>query len=241
MFHQPESWQVGDLLRMDNKIWRVGSVSDMRMRLDPVSGFVTKVLDSEFTSYSGSVNVSPNSVLDRMEEEGLTQVQRRRVAHLIGREGTTEERTMSEATETVAVAPTTKAGPVAVKVGGVKPAVAAPVTTTVSANKKANADRLAKLKAKSATGEKKSPVAKKEKALNQCKCGCDAMVAGNFAQGHDARFKGWLLKIERGQMQVKELPARVQKAYEWKKKGEGMIPTLNYKGEKHTGYAPKDE
>lgn len=46
-----------------------------------------------------------------------------------------------------------------------------------------------------------------------CLCGCGASTnAGRwFVQGHDARVKGWLLRVERGEMMVKDLPKLVQK------------------------------
>lgn len=246
MFH-PDIWHVGDLLKCEGKIWRVGMISALRMRLDPVSGFVTTIGERSFPTYSKSINVSPNSVLDRVDESELDANHRRRVKTLAASEEvetetvneSDKESDMSE-TETTA-APTAKTNVTPIK----PPKVAAapqPVQATVSANKTANAERLAKIREKQAKatpgGKVKaaSPVVKKEKALSPCKCGCTTMVAGNFAQGHDARFKSWLLKIERGEMQVKELPPAVQKAYEWKKKGDGMIPTLDYKGNKHAGY-----
>lgn len=251
MFH-PDTWEVGDLLKCEGKIWRVGMRSDLRMRLDPISGFLTTIGETSFPTYSKSINVSPNSVLDRVSENELDAHQRRRLANLKHNEEVDtkmaqydeqeqQESDMSEqaeATETTVAA----GGKVA---GTIKPpkatAAAQPVVASVSDNKKANAERLAKLKEKKQTApgavaKAASPVVKKEKALSPCKCGCETMVAGNFAQGHDARFKSWLLKIERGEMQVKELPAKVQKAYQWVKKGDGMIPTTNYKGEKHGGY-----
>lgn len=244
-------WSVGDLLLMSGKIWRVGYISDIRMRLDPITGHVTKIYDHEFETYGGSVNVSPNSVLERVTEEHLTDVQRKRAAKLDERGNNTEERIMAAEVAGAGTA-AVKAGPAAVAtakpavaavagaVKAVKPAAAAqPVAATVSDNKTKNAERIAALKAKkvAAAPEKKSPVEKKEKVKRQCSCGCDAMVTGYFAQGHDARFKGWLLKIERGTMAVKDLPTRIQKAYEWKKVGDGMMPTKNYKGEPHSGYA----
>lgn len=251
MFHSiPSPYKVGDLVGItDNKgrkIYRVALVTDLRMRLDPVSGFLTQVFDAEFTTYSGSINVSPTSILDRVNVDELTKSQRKRIAQLEERGETTEERIMSEtAGGTQAAAPAaTPAKPVAAPAAGPKAVKAAPAAQpTVSATKTANAERLARLKAKGdakAETKAKNPVPKKEKVMQPCKCGCETLVAGHFAQGHDARFKGWLMKIERGQMAVKDLPAKVQKAYEWKKKGEGMIPTKNYKGEPHSGYV-KDE
>lgn len=59
---------------------------------------------------------------------------------------------------------------------------------------------------------------------------------GYFVPGHDARFKAWMVKIERGTMQQSELPKAVQKAFEFKKRGPGFVTTHSYKGEKHNGY-----
>lgn len=89
----------------------------------------------------------------------------------------------------------------------------------------------------------KAPTAPVE--LSPCKCGCGKMVAKHFYAGHDARFKGWLLQIERGKLKKEEvLTAPVIAQYKWvKTKDGGERPTTNYKGEKHTGYdkaAPAD-
>ena len=45
-----------------------------------------------------------------------------------------------------------------------------------------------------------------------CLCGCGgALNKGRyFVQGHDARVKGWLIKVGRGEMDATTLPARVQ-------------------------------
>lgn len=85
---------------------------------------------------------------------------------------------------------------------------------------------------------------KEPKVLKPCQCGgCDAQTTGYFAPGHDARFKGWLLKIEKGDAKREELlePAVIAK-YKWVpsglegKSGKGFRPTTNYKGEPHNGY-----
>lgn len=120
-------------------------------------------------------------------------------------------------------------------------------------NKEKNADRLAKLKEakERAAGSKKAGAGasatpkvareKKEKVVKPCKCGCGGLTTAFFVPGHDARFKGWLLKVEKGEMALKDLPEGVQKSYKWVKKGKGAVPTTNYKGEPHSGYLSADE
>lgn len=245
---------VGQIVKHEDKLWRVGLVNDSRARLDPISGNLHQLLTATFTTYGGSVNVSPDSFLPIMDEEALSNDQQRRVNTLRNRQqpDSREERVvMANGTQVATQPAKTAGGPVQPKVG-----------STVQANK----DRLAQIKAKKETtaaegkvasqpsgasgGGKKAagaagasvPREKKEKVLHACKCGCTdeagkpTMVAGHFAMGHDARFKGWLLQVERGKMAVKDLPPVVQKAYQWVKKGEGYVPTTNYKGEPHSGY-----
>lgn len=101
-------------------------------------------------------------------------------------------------------------------------------------------------KPKSASGKPLTGAAAKAKAnarpkavkeLKKCLCGeCGDMTAGYFAMGHDARFKAKMVKVERGDLAVAELPKAVQKAYEFKKVGAGFRTTRNYKGETHQGY-----
>lgn len=69
--------------------------------------------------------------------------------------------------------------------------------TTKSATKKAPA--------------KTAPKAKPEAKLNPCGCGCGTMVKNRFAQGHDARLKGQLLKVIYS-MDKKTTDAQVKKA-----------------------------
>lgn len=85
--------------------------------------------------------------------------------------------------------------------------------------------------------------------VRKCACGCGDETTGFFVPGHDARFKGWLLRIERGEGQPTDyLPKKVADSYEWKpvarivgdKKVKGLIPTLNYKGQPHVGYLNAD-
>lgn len=121
-------------------------------------------------------------------------------------------------------------------------------------NKEKNAARLqalkeAKARAKDskvagvpgADGKVKVARVKKEKTVKPCRCGCGGQTTAFFVPGHDARFKGWLIKVEKGEKKVTELPESVQKGYKWVKKGAGAVPTTNYKGEPHTGYVKADE
>lgn len=128
--------------------------------------------------------------------------------------------------------------------------VAPPVAMT---NKEKNVARLkalkeAKERAKTAKAEGKPakaakvPREKKEKVVRPCKCGCGGQTTAHFVPGHDARFKGWLLKIEKGEKKPTEvLPESVFKSYKWVKRGPGAIPTTNYRGEVHTGYLTEEE
>lgn len=42
---------------------------------------------------------------------------------------------------------------------------------------------------------------------NQCLCGCGAKVRGYFAQGHDQRFRGYVLRVSAGTADKKEAAA----------------------------------
>lgn len=139
-------------------------------------------------------------------------------------------------------------------VAGVKPANAVPnvAAAPVAAQSKAalnqaRLERLAKIKAADKAqreGKTAANVAagktRAKKADRECACGCGGATGGYFIPGHDARFKGWLLKIERGQAKREELMSpEVVAAYKWVKSSwtGGYKPTKNYKGEDHAGYA----
>lgn len=47
---------------------------------------------------------------------------------------------------------------------------------------------------------------KKEKVMRPCLDGCGQMVPGNFAMGHDAKLKSLLIKIERGERTLDDIP-----------------------------------
>jgi hypothetical protein len=75
----------------------------------------------------------------------------------------------------------------------------------------------------SAPGSRKPKVAA---ATNACCCGCGAMVAGYFKQGHDARFHGWMVRIADGRTDPKDVPASAVKLMNLK----SGIPTTDYDG-----------
>lgn len=78
-------------------------------------------------------------------------------------------------------------------------------------------------KAKSAGVEKgvaatATPKTKKEKKVRKthdCICGCGQETGGLYAPGHDARVKGILLKIERGDLEKTAVPAGVAPFVRW--------------------------
>jgi hypothetical protein len=93
-----------------------------------------------------------------------------------------------------------------------------------------------KLTAAALKATRKTPLERKtkKKANGKCMCGCGGSTGGYFVPGHDARFKGWLKRLERGIMKRSELPKLAQTAlakYKWVKKDDGVVPTKNYKGE----------
>lgn len=52
----------------------------------------------------------------------------------------------------------------------------------------------------------REPKPKAEKKLRPCLDGCGAMVPGNFAMGHDAKLKSLLIKVERGEKPLTDIP-----------------------------------
>ena len=51
---------------------------------------------------------------------------------------------------------------------------------------------------------------RKEKAKKPCACGCQTPTTGQWAPGHDARAKGWAIRVERGIVEFKDVPANEQ-------------------------------
>jgi hypothetical protein len=90
----------------------------------------------------------------------------------------------------------------------------------VAARAKEIAENKAKGKGKAAgagTGAAKAPKPNKEKVLKPCLCGCGTMVSGNFKMGHDSKLKSLILKIERGEEDMKLIPDIAQDLVKFKK------------------------
>lgn len=52
--------------------------------------------------------------------------------------------------------------------------------------------------------------ARKPKPLVACTCGCNGMTKGLWVPGHDARARGWAIRIERGICKMGDVPANEQ-------------------------------
>lgn len=237
--------EVGDLIRLGvpPKVYFVAMVNPSRARVipitaadktilvdDPATGEKTRI---HISQTGDGVDISPNSIVERVAVDDLTEdeaIRAGRFAEMdMTRQMTDNEvriaRSESEQEKTMA---DVSAAPVADKKTN---AVRDKMKKLVDKGAKARATK--KAKGERVPGEKKE---KKAKVMKPCTCGCGDQTPSYFVPGHDARFKGWLLQVERGKMKVEQLPKSVQKAYEWKKKGDGHIPTKNYKGEPHRGY-----
>lgn len=216
--------RVGELVEYERRLWRVGLVNFTRARLDPLTNSSGVIdlhgLNGTDPDYKRSVNVGPASTLRRLSLEEAANY---------GKSTSTSNRTESVNMES----DNTAEIPVPAK----KDRINTRVARTVNRTRKATGS--AKTASKPRTARKK---VEPRVADKPCKCGCGEKTASHFVAGHDARFKGWLLKIERGQAKKEDLLKKaVISAYTWKKKGKGEVPTLNYKGEKHTGYESTSE
>ena len=60
--------------------------------------------------------------------------------------------------------------------------------------------------------------------VHPCACGCGQKVARTFAMGHDAKAKSMLLKAERGELRLKDLPRTLRAAEV--RKGDGLIAQM---------------
>lgn len=75
---------------------------------------------------------------------------------------------------------------------------------------KARGRKAAKARGKKAAPKAKAARARVAKELNACKCGCGDKVTGNFRQGHDARYYGFLKKVVREIIPFNQLPKLMQ-------------------------------
>lgn len=96
-------------------------------------------------------------------------------------------------------------------------------STDMASKKKTAATKAAKSKST------KPHTPKSSKKENPCLDGCGKLVGGRFAQGHDAKYRGLILKVERGEMKQSELPDVMRKqggkngeALEFRKVADGL-------------------
>jgi hypothetical protein len=72
--------------------------------------------------------------------------------------------------------------------------------------------------AKASANKKERP----PKTVRSCACGCGEETLGYFAPGHDARFKGWLRKIEKGEGEPSDfMPKKVWGRTRGRRRGRG--------------------
>ncbi len=79
---------------------------------------------------------------------------------------------------------------------------------------------------------------KAPKTVRKCFCGCGEETMSYFVPGHDARFHGWLKQIEKGKAAPEKLLTKAQRdaVGPFKKRGDGFVPSKNYKGEPYKAH-----
>lgn len=79
------------------------------------------------------------------------------------------------------------------------------------------------------------------KTVRKCACGCGGETMGFFVPGHDAKYHGWERRLADGRIGSdgkdaktgeRVIGAKVIEAMGLKKKGEGYVPTVDYRGDK---------
>jgi hypothetical protein len=251
--------KAGQFIKHAGRIFKVQYVNTTRAYCVPVTAKGQTVLTNPVTGhartlnqYGDGVSICPTAAVETVDPSTLNDQERLRAMSI-------EAQTGEEAPAGASLVPPKTNG----KAPGAKAKTtshkseARPLGTKAPAKaKKASADKKAEKALKAAERRAKEEARKEAQAkakadrkaaraatprkstkeVKPCACGCKEETTSYFVQGHDARFKGWLLKIERGQMEVKDLPKSVQSTYKWVKRGDGYIPTTNYKGEPHKGY-----
>lgn len=250
--HYPKLKQ-GTIVKMEDRLWLVGMVNECRARLDPLTGVAVAMPQSgrTFTSYGNSINVAATALLDVVPADSLDTAAAQRAERV---------RAINEATNNRASTSVNGNGStrnnaqqegddMADETNGGGKVAAAPVKATKATKAaKSRAAKLAKrpkngaipLGTKKAKGGDKP---KREKAVKEeraCGCGCGGRTTAWFLPGHDARFKGLMLKVERGEKTPDEVFTKaIVSAYKWVKNGDGLRATTNYRGEPHNGYDAK--
>lgn len=216
--------EAGTIIRMtrNGPPYRVVSVSPSRAYCIPVNG---KAAGPDVEA-GGGVNISPCAYVEVIRGD-LNEAEKQRRARM-ERERAEKEAPLSGAT-----------GNDAHSTEASMSASAMPVRkSTTQANKERRAglaSRKAAIPRKlsgAAARSAKSGRAKTPKTVRKCFCGCGEETMGYFAPGHDGRFHGLMKKLERGEIEPKDIrKSQADVIGPFKKSGEGWRPTKNYKGE----------
>lgn len=215
----------GSVIKYTPGFWFVAMVNDSRARIEPLSPTVKKTIGGKddgksFASFEDGTSIGASSMVEVVDEGLLNEAELKRYRRF---EIDRLENVMAKAVSAAVVD--------------------ASLPAATKTNAQLNKERLEALKASKAQAKaEKAATPKEPKAPKEpkfCKCGCGGATGSNFVPGHDARFKGWLLQIEKGLKQPADLmPEAVYTSYKWKKSldGKGLIPTTNYNGQPHSGY-----
>jgi hypothetical protein len=221
--------QEGQVIRMvaNGPPFRVVSVSECRAYCVPLKKGLVKdegdVIEfGGFVDSKGGVNIAPRAYVEIVEGD-LGEAEKRRQAAIAAKNGSRNvDRTDSNVTQTTE---------------NVMAASAMPVRS----NREREKDRRARLASKAAgmpgrklTGAaaRSAGKAKAPRTVRKCFCGCGEETMGYFAPGHDGRFHGLMKKLERGEIEPKDIrKAQAEIIGPFKKFGEGWRPSKNYKGD----------
>jgi hypothetical protein len=208
---QPPMLKPGELIRMipGGPPYRVESVTESRAYCLPIRA--VKAAEGETdVSPVGGVNISPRAYVERITEQDLLK-----------------PKPEKEKEETVHMA-STAAIPMSGKSSRSrdKERKASLSSRRAAAIPSSSKRKLAGAAARSAARPKM------QKTVRDCACGCGEETMSYFAPGHDGRWHGWMKKIAAGADPADIIPnKKVRDSYTFKKKGAGMVPTLDYRGE----------
>lgn len=216
-----------EIIRIGTRVYKVDYVNDSRAYclLIPRAGKV-RMSGSEteeetvWASVKG-INISPNASVERLTEEDLA---------VLNLEQPKPEQESEMAVAGIPLASKSKARSRADRHSGIGTSKG---TGNLARAKKTQEEKIADRKI-----ARKKVMDRRQVRLSdkKCLCGCGTNTTNYFAPGHDSKFKSWMVKVERGDMAPEQLPASVRKAYDFKKRGPGMVTSRNYKGEPHSGY-----
>ena len=225
--------KVGEFIRLyaGGPVYKVETVNESRAYCIPLKKQLVKVQalnpesgvaeDREFDKgKDGGISIAVVSLVTRVtEEEALSSVD------------TVKQRLINKREVPMASAS-------AIPVAGKSARESEKARRVAQARKRA--DKAAGLPGSGSRGAARLGGTKKEKVpktVRKCFCGCGEETMSYFVPGHDARFNGWLRQIEKGKATAEKLLTKAQRDAlgPWKKRGDGFVPSKNYKGEPYKG------